>query len=151
MQQAYIILGLVDIAGTNVVQRWRFVGVRSREAGDLGEPSSPLASHWSPHSAPRHFVMQDAHRVGRLPPRLHCSCSAVQSVAAQSNISPLPNSPPPTLLLFSYTHLQSRAVQSTICRIKPGSQGPQSPRTNSAGRQCEISYTNCKNGYSGEV
>ena len=129
MQQAYIILGLVDIAGTNVVQRWRFVGVRLREAGDLGEPSSPLASHWSPHSAPRHFVTQDAHRVGRLPPRLHCSCSAVQSVAAQSSISPLPNSPPPTLLLHysSLPALQSRPVQSTICRIKPGSQGPKVP------------------------
>ena len=126
MQQAYIILGLVDIAGTNVVQRWRFVGVRSREAGDLGEPSSPLASHWSPHSAPRHFVMQDAHRVGRLPPRLHCSCSDVQSVAAQSNISPLPNSPPPTLLLLSYT-VQSREEQ---CRVPSAAlnQAPKGPK-----------------------
>ena len=112
------------------------------------EPS-PLASHWSPLCSP---TLCNAGRAQSwlapstptLLPLCRAKCgSAEHDLPA---ISPLPNSPPPTLLLHysSLLTLQSRAVQSTICRIKPGSQGPQSPRPNSARRQHKICYTNCK-------
>ena len=69
-------------------------------------------------------------RVDRLHLRILCSCSEVQSVGGQRSRSP---SSPSLLRLCSAprtTLLQSTlaALHSIICRIKPSSQGLQSPR-----------------------
>ena len=52
-----------------------------------GISGSLLPTTASPHSALPHFVLQARCRVAQLPPRLLCSCSALQSLVGQSTVS----------------------------------------------------------------
>ena len=77
----------------------------------------------------RKLCAAELRRVDRLHLRILCSCSGVQSVGGQRSRSP--SSPSPPTLLRSSANTAAEHAGGTaqyICRIKPSSQGLQSPR-----------------------